>query len=76
MNFSGPGGINFKVANPLQPLSDVGSSIAGIPTSIGHGLANFLVLEKHAVDDWLGRQAIAFFVAAVVLLVLFSGDEG
>lgn len=68
LNF--PGG-SLNVGNPLSPLADVGSAIASIPTSIGHGLADFFVVSEQDIGQWLQKQAIAFFVAAVVLLVLF-----
>lgn len=56
--------------NPVDPLG-VGSAIAGIPGTIGHGLADFFVVGEQDIAAWLGKQAVAFFVAAVVLLVLF-----
>jgi murein DD-endopeptidase MepM/ murein hydrolase activator NlpD len=65
-------------ASPSDPFgitaagNALGSSINAIPTSIGHGLADFFVVAEQDIADWLKRQAVAFFVAAVVLLVLFA----
>lgn len=52
-------------------LSSLGTSLNAIPTQIGHGLADFFVVGEHDIAQWLGSQAVAFFVAAIVLLVLF-----
>lgn len=57
--------------DPLAYTAAISSAIAGIPTSIGHGLADFLVVGEQDIADWLKRQSVAFFVAAIVLLVLF-----
>jgi hypothetical protein len=73
------------VTNPSSALPNLGpdpfgiaaaggafaGSIAAIPTQIGHGLADFFVVGEHDIAQWLGSQAVAFFVAAIVLLVLF-----
>lgn len=67
----GAGGVSFP--NPLQPVSDVAGAISGIPTTIGHGLADAVGAGVTDVGVWFRRQAVAFFVAAVVLYVLFAG---
>jgi len=72
-----PAGYNLDLGNALglsaigSGLSGIGTGIAGIPTTIGHGLADFFMVEEGIIKDWLGRQAVAFFVAIVVLAVLF-----
>lgn len=71
-----PGGISMpNLPNPLQPVQDaagnVAGAIAGIPASIGHGLANALGAGLQDVSVFAQRQLIALAVAAVVLLVLF-----
>lgn len=52
-------------------ISHLGDSFAQIPTTIGHGLADALANAETDVGVWMRRQAAAFFVAALVLLVLF-----
>jgi hypothetical protein len=72
-----PGIVSSQVAATPVPssISDplgVSSAIAGIPTQIGHGLADFFATSEQNIAEWLKRQTVAFFVAAVVLLVLFA----
>jgi hypothetical protein len=47
-------------------------AIGSIPTQVGHGLADFFATSEANIAEWLKRQSVAFFVAAVVLLVLFA----
>lgn len=77
LNPSNPLGlnVNFLGFNPSNPLGlniadplGLGAAVTGV----GHGLADFFVVAEQDVADWLKRQAVAFFVAAVVLLVLFA----
>lgn len=70
-----PGGFDqFGHADPgaFDPTFGVAGAIAGIPTTIGHGLADFFVVAEQDIAEWLKRQSVAFFVAAIVLLVLFA----
>jgi len=71
-----PGGFDqfghVPVPDPFDPTFGVAGAIAGIPTAVGHGLADFFVTSEANVSEWLKRQSVAFFVAAVVLLVLFA----
>lgn len=59
----------------FNPVGDIGGAIAGIPTSIGHGLADAIGAGVTDVGIFFRRQAVAFFVAAVVLYVLFSEQK-
>jgi hypothetical protein len=59
----------FGVQAGLQHLGD---QVGSIPTTIGHGIADFIAVAEKDTGEWLKKQAIAFFVAAVVLLVLFA----
>jgi hypothetical protein len=52
-------------------LGSLGGSIAGIPASIGHGLADFFSVAEQDIAAWLANQAVAAFVAVIVLLALF-----
>jgi len=61
LNPSNPLGLNL--ADPLGLNAAV--------TGVGHGLADFFTVGEQDIADWLKRQSVAFFVAAVVLLVLF-----
>ena len=54
-----------------SPLSDPLGLQAAV-TSLGHGLADFFVVSEQDIAEWLKRQTVAFFVAAIVLLVLFA----
>lgn len=54
-----------------QGLGGVSAAIAGIPTQVGHGLADFFTVAESDIAEWFKRQSVAFFVAVVVLLVLF-----
>ena len=75
LDLSLPGGVGVHVGNPVAPIAAVGAtiadSVASIPTQIGHGLADFFVVTEQDIAEWFKRQSVAFFVAAVVLLVLF-----
>jgi len=64
----GLGGVAGKAsADPL--------GINAAVTTFGHGIADAAVVGEKNTSAWLGRQAIAFFVAAVVLLVLFGNSK-
>jgi len=52
-------------------LTNIADSLSAIPTQVGHGLADFFAVSEQNIAEWLKRQSVAFFVAAVVLLVLF-----
>lgn len=58
-----------------NPVGDVAGAVAGIPTTIGHGLADAIGAGVTDVGVFFRRQAVALFVAAVVLFVLFQGDR-
>lgn len=55
--------------------SDIAGAIAGIPTQIGHGLADAIGAGVTDVGVFFRRQAVALFVAVVVLIVIFSGNK-
>lgn len=65
---AGQGASGLSIPDPL-------GGIAGIPTAIGHGLADAIGAGVTDVGVFFRRQAVAFFVAAVVLFVLFSGEK-
>jgi murein DD-endopeptidase MepM/ murein hydrolase activator NlpD len=67
------GGVISDVTGAGAGLSAIGSAIAGLPASVGHGLANALSAGQHDVAVLLQKQIVALAVAAVVLLVLFLG---
>lgn len=52
--------------------SAVAGAIAGIPTQVGHGIADFFAIGLKDAATFLNRQIIALAVAAIVLLVLFA----
>lgn len=63
-----------SLPNPLDVgtgIAVLGAGIAGIPASIGHGLADAVTAAGHNAGVFLQRQIVALVVAAVVLLVLF-----
>ena len=68
-------GIVPKVPDPTQGIADaingIGPALAGIPTTIGHGLADAIGVGVHDAEVFAQRQLIALAVAAVVLVVLF-----
>jgi hypothetical protein len=66
-----PGGKPNAPAAGISPL-DLTGAVAAIPTQVGHGLADFFATSEQNIAEWLKRQTVAFFVAAVVLLVLFG----
>jgi hypothetical protein len=53
----------------LDPTDPLGTRKA--VTDLGHGAADFFSVSESNLSEWLKRQSIAFFVAAIVLLVLF-----
>ena len=55
----------------LPNPSGIADAVAGIPTTIGHGLADALGVGVHDAEVFVQRQIIALAVAAVVLVVLF-----
>ena len=57
---------------PLLPRDHSLPTLANLPTSIGHGIADVVGIGVHDADVFLHRQAIAFVVAALVLIVLFK----
>lgn len=64
---NGPG-----IGNPLDPLSGIAGAIAGVPASIGHGLANAAGASIEDVKIWAKRNAVALAVALAVSYVLFA----
>lgn len=56
---------------PGLPSLGLGDAIAGIPASVGHGLANALAAGVVNAETFFSNQAIALVVAAVVVLVIF-----
>lgn len=55
-----------------NPVGDLAGAISGIPTAVGHGLADAIGVGVHDVETFAQRQVIALAVAGVVLLVLFE----
>lgn len=49
----------------------IGQAVAGLPASIGHGLANALGAGTHDVGAWIHNQLVPLLVALAVALVLF-----
>ena len=63
------------VANVPDAIVKAGEDIAGIPTNIGHGIANAgQALTANAVT-FVKNQFVPLLVALVVAIVLFGGDE-
>lgn len=52
-------------------LGTLSQSIADVPVTLGHGIADFISAGTHNIEVALQRQLVALAVAAVVLLVLF-----
>jgi hypothetical protein len=59
------------VAQGQAGLATIGTGIASIPVTVGHGLADALGVGIEDVKTFAQRQVIALAVAAVVLVVLF-----
>lgn len=55
-------------------LSALGQDIAGIPTSIGHGLANATGASIHDIGVFAKNNVVGLIVALVVALVIFGGS--
>jgi hypothetical protein len=70
----GPIGAIYQqgAATPIPATLSDPLGINAAMTNFGHGLADFLVVGEQDIAEWLKRQTVAFFVAAVVLLVLFA----
>lgn len=49
----------------------IGSALVAVPTQIGHGLVLFLLAAGHNLISFAETQAVAVFVALVVVLVIF-----
>lgn len=79
VNLAGPGGLQLPIGNPLAGvgaglgygLGSVAASINSLPNAVFSGMAEFFSTTEQNIAEWLKRQSVAFFVAAVVLLVLF-----
>lgn len=74
-----PGGLSLpSVPNPFagapNPL-DVAGAIAGLPASIGHGLANATSASVNDVATFARNQVVPLIVALVVALVIFAPDS-
>ena len=54
-----------------NPLGSTAAAISGIPTTVGHGLADAIGVGVEDVKTFAERQVIALSVATVVLIVLF-----
>lgn len=51
------------------------AAIAGLPASIGHGLANAAGATTANVGTWFRNQLVPLLVGLTVAIVLFGGDE-
>lgn len=51
------------------------AAIAGLPASVGHGLANAATATTSNAATFLKNQIVPLLVALVVAIVLFGGDE-
>lgn len=49
----------------------VPEALAGLPASVGHGLADFLGAGLHNFEVFFQNEAVAILVAVVVVLVIF-----
>lgn len=58
-----------------QAAASTPQAIAGLPASIGHGLANATGAGLQNVATFAKNQLVPLTVALVVALVLFGGDE-
>lgn len=52
-----------------------GQALAGLPASVGHGLADAGNAVTHNVGVFFRNQLVPLVVALVVAIVLFGGDE-
>lgn len=50
-------------------------AIAGLPGSVGHGLANAATATTSNVATWFKNQIVPLLVGLVVAIVLFGGDD-
>ena len=66
-----PSSSGFTFPNPLQPIGDVAGAIAGLPAGVATGAAGFFGTAASDIGAWLQKQAVAAFVAVIVLIVLF-----
>lgn len=70
-------GVNSPAGSGGLPgVGDIAGAITDIPTAIGHGIADAVGAGVTDVGVFFRKQAVAFFVAAVVLYVLFAAVGG
>ena len=75
-----PGGLsNLPVVGGLATGATAAlttpAAIAGLPASVGHGLANAASATTSNVATWLKNQLVPLLVGLTVAIVLFGGDE-
>ena len=64
------GGVS-SAAQSLDPLSGIGNAINQLPAQAGAAVGTFFQTAAGDVGQWLKSQAVAAFVAAIVLIALF-----
>lgn len=73
-----PGG-NLPVVGGLATAANAAitapQAIAGLPLSVGHGLANAATSTTHNIATFFGNQLVPLIVALAVAIVLFGGDD-
>lgn len=75
-----PGGVSGLpvvggIAQGAQAALGVPEAIAGLPASIGHGLANAAGATSANAATFFKNQLVPLVVALAVAIVLFGGDE-
>lgn len=63
------------VATAAQAAATLPEAIAGLPASVGHGLANATSASTANVATFFRNQLVPLLVALAVAIVLFGGDE-
>jgi hypothetical protein len=67
-----------SIPNPfagVQAALNTPAAVAGLPASVGHGLANAASATTHNLAAFLQNQLVPLIVALSVAIVLFGGDE-
>lgn len=66
-------GAGQTAASDVSGLGSIGPAIAGLPGSVGHGLANAAGAGLTDVSTFFKNQIVALIVALVVAIVLWGG---